>query len=98
MDGRVKIEGCAVYLPLYLEEISFRAFKHHEFDVSELSGRRVSMMPRLLGRCALKTTVTSFPPDVVAPFSVSRAWASRIGIRASFCVVEIAGRTAPAPV
>src|SRR5215831_16776479 len=38
MDGRVKVEGCAVtYLPLYPEEIFFRAFKYHEFDVSELS-------------------------------------------------------------
>jgi 4,5-dihydroxyphthalate decarboxylase len=38
MDGRVKVEGCAVtYLPLYPEEIFFRAFRYHEFDVSELS-------------------------------------------------------------
>ena len=38
MDGRVKVEGCAVtYLPLYPEEIFFRAFKYHEFDVCELS-------------------------------------------------------------
>ena len=37
-DSRVKVEGCAVtYLPLYPEEIFFRAFKYHEFDVSELS-------------------------------------------------------------
>src|SRR3974390_1080840 len=37
-DGVVKIEGCAVtYLPLYPEEIFHRAFKYHEFDVSELS-------------------------------------------------------------
>ena len=37
-DGRVKVEGCAVtYLPLYPEEIFHRAFKFHEFDVSELS-------------------------------------------------------------
>ena len=37
-DGRVKVEGCATtYLPLYPEEIFFRAFKYQEFDVSELS-------------------------------------------------------------
>jgi 4,5-dihydroxyphthalate decarboxylase len=38
LDGRVKVEGCAVtYLPLYPEEIFFRAFRYEEFDVSELS-------------------------------------------------------------
>lgn len=37
-DGRVNVDGCAVtYLPLYPEEIFHRAFKFHEFDVSELS-------------------------------------------------------------
>ncbi|TMK16079.1 MAG: ABC transporter substrate-binding protein, partial [Alphaproteobacteria bacterium] len=37
-DGRVKVEGCEVtYLPLYPEEIFFRAFRYQEFDVSELS-------------------------------------------------------------
>jgi len=38
MDGRVRVEGCAVTcLPLYPEEIFFRAFRYQEFDVSELS-------------------------------------------------------------
>src|SRR6266542_5247397 len=38
IDGRVKVEGCAVtYLPLYPEEIFFRVFRYQEFDVSELS-------------------------------------------------------------
>jgi len=38
MDGRVKVEGCAVtYLPLYPEEIFFRMFRYQEFDVAEMS-------------------------------------------------------------
>jgi 4,5-dihydroxyphthalate decarboxylase len=38
IDGRVKIEGCAVnYLPLYPEEIFHRLFKFQEFDVAEMS-------------------------------------------------------------
>src|SRR3984893_16818430 len=37
-DGVVKVEGCATtYLPLYPEEIFFRACRDQEFDVSELS-------------------------------------------------------------
>src|ERR1700761_2117999 len=38
MDGRVRIEGCAVTsLPLYPEEIFFRAFRYQESAVCELS-------------------------------------------------------------
>jgi 4,5-dihydroxyphthalate decarboxylase len=38
IDGRVKVEGCAVtYLPLYPEEIFHRLFRHQEFDVAEMS-------------------------------------------------------------
>jgi len=38
VDGRVRIEGCrANFLPLGPEEAFFRAFRHAEFDVSELS-------------------------------------------------------------
>ncbi len=38
MDGRIRVEGCAVTcLPLYPEEIFFRAFRYQEFDVCELS-------------------------------------------------------------
>ena len=37
-EGTVAVEGCDVtYLPLYPEEIFHRAFKFHEFDISELS-------------------------------------------------------------
>ncbi len=37
-DGRVKVDGCAVtYLPLDPEELFFRAFRYHDFDVAELS-------------------------------------------------------------
>jgi 4,5-dihydroxyphthalate decarboxylase len=38
LDGRVRVEGCAVTcLPLYPEEIFFRAFRYQEFDVCEMS-------------------------------------------------------------
>ena len=37
-DGRVKVEGCAInYLSMEPEEAFHRAFKHREFDASELS-------------------------------------------------------------
>jgi 4,5-dihydroxyphthalate decarboxylase len=37
-DGRVQIEGCRInYLPLEPEEVFFRAFRNHEFDIAELS-------------------------------------------------------------
>ena len=38
MDGRTVIEGCDLnYIPLFPEELFFRAFRHREFDISELS-------------------------------------------------------------
>lgn len=38
MDGRVRIEGCEVnYIPLEPEEVFFRAARHEEFDIAELS-------------------------------------------------------------
>ncbi len=38
INGRVRVEGCAVtYLPLYPEEIFFRMFRYQEFDVAEMS-------------------------------------------------------------
>ena len=37
-DGRIAIEGCAAtFVDLDPEEAFFRAFRHAEFDVSELS-------------------------------------------------------------
>lgn len=38
MDGRVRIEGCAInYIPLEPEEGFFRATRYEEFDIAELS-------------------------------------------------------------
>ena len=38
IDGRVAIEGCdAAFFPLPVEETFFRALRHAEFDVAELS-------------------------------------------------------------
>ena len=62
IDGRVKIEGCAVtYLPLYPEEIFHRAFKFGEFDVSELSFSSY-----------LRTVAAGTSPYIAIPAFVSR--------------------------
>lgn len=38
IDGRVTVEGCDVnYLPITIEEGSYRTFTNHEFDVAEVS-------------------------------------------------------------
>ncbi len=64
MDGRVGVEGCDVtYLPLSPEEVFFRAFRHHEFDVTELSFSTY-MMTRARGTC----------PYLAIPVFVSRAF------------------------
>jgi 4,5-dihydroxyphthalate decarboxylase len=64
MDGRVSVEGCdATYLPLSPEEVFFRAFRHHEFDVTELSFSTY-MMTRMRGTC----------PYIGIPAFVSRAF------------------------
>jgi 4,5-dihydroxyphthalate decarboxylase len=62
VDGRVKIEGCAVtYLPLYPEETFHRAFKFGEFDVSELSFSSY-----------LRTVAAGTSPYIAIPAFVSR--------------------------
>ena len=64
MDGRVRVEGCDVTtLALSPEEAFFRAFRHHEFDVSELSFSTY-MMSRAKGTC----------PYIAIPAFVSRAF------------------------
>lgn len=64
MDGRIPIEGCDPrYLALGPEEVFFRAFRHHEFDVCELSFSTY-MMTRARGVC----------PYVAIPAFVSRAF------------------------
>ena len=42
-DGRVKVDGCEVtYLPLEPEELFFRAFRYHDFDVAEVIIQQLS--------------------------------------------------------
>jgi 4,5-dihydroxyphthalate decarboxylase len=47
-DGLVRVEGCEVtFLPLEPEELFFRAFRHEEFDVAEMSmGSYISAVAR----------------------------------------------------
>ncbi len=64
MDGRVPIEGCDVrFLSLSPEEVFFRAFRHGEFDVTELSFSTY-LMARARGQC----------PYVAIPVFISRAF------------------------
>jgi 4,5-dihydroxyphthalate decarboxylase len=61
-DGRVKVDGCEVtYLPLDPEELFFRAFRYHDFDVAELSFNSYLM-----------TTSRGVCPYVAVPAFVSR--------------------------
>lgn len=61
-DGRVPVDGCEVtYLPLGPEELFFRAFRYHEFDVAELSFNSYLM-----------TTSRGTCPYVAVPAFVSR--------------------------
>jgi len=61
-DGRVSVEGCDInYLPMEPEEAFHRAFKHHEFDASELSFSSY-----------LRTVDGGNPPFVGIPAFVSR--------------------------
>ena len=61
-DGRVRVDGCEVtYLPLEPEELFFRAFRYHDFDVAELSFNSYLM-----------TTSRNLCPYVAIPAFVSR--------------------------
>jgi 4,5-dihydroxyphthalate decarboxylase len=61
-DGRVNVEGCAVtYLPLYPEEIFYRAFHNQEFDISELSFSSY-----------IRTVADGTAPYIAVPAFVSR--------------------------
>jgi 4,5-dihydroxyphthalate decarboxylase len=61
-DGRVKVDGCEVtYLALEPEELFFRAFRYHDFDVAELSFNSYLM-----------TTSRNVCPYVAIPAFVSR--------------------------
>ena len=61
-DGRVRVDGCEVtYLPLDPEELFFRAFRYHDFDVAELSFNSYLM-----------TTSRDLCPYVAIPAFVSR--------------------------
>ena len=61
-DGRVKVDGCDVtYLPLEPEELFFRAFRYHDFDIAELSFNSYLM-----------TTSRNLCPYVAIPAFVSR--------------------------
>lgn len=64
MDGRVPIEGCDPrFLALGPEEVFFRAFRHAEFDVSELSFSSY-LMATARGAC----------PYLAIPVFISRAF------------------------
>src|SRR5882724_5785759 len=63
-DGTVQIDGVEpVFLPLEPEEIFFRAFRHAEFDICELS----------MSSSVVKTVQGDFP-YVAVPVFVSRAF------------------------
>src|SRR5260370_36587052 len=70
IDGRVAIEGCdATFFPLPVEETFFRALRHAEFDIAELSltsylvlvdrGRRPHVaMPAFVSRAFRPSAIT----------------------------------------